>query len=706
MKPARSFLSEIDAYALLARAGFVPPRHALLHTGQMPFRDGEPVVLKGLGENLWHKTELGAVRFGEFNPRRLVAEACDMRRRIESAGHRWLGALVCQRVDMARNDALPGEGFVSLSRNEAGWVVLCGFGGLQADALAKLAPPLCWPVEWVPPGQALLELKEHLLGRIWLGRLRGTRPLTTEKNVRTLFESLWRLAKLARDDGLSLLEINPLVPDVRGRLVPLDAVGCRTPPSPRRLPPPRGFLAALEHPKRVALLGVSSKPGGVGWTILANLRRHKFAPGNLLVIKPGQAEFSGLPCIPDVRRLKRRPVDLLILAVPAPAAVETLEKLIRQGGGATAVAIVAGGIGDGADSVGLGEKLRSLLHRARAAGRWTPAVLGPNFLGHWVPGASLDSSFIPREKIPPAAPGELTLLGQSGAFLLCRRSRQPALRFRLGVALGNQMDVSFGDMLGALAARRRPGPVAAYVEGFVPGQLETIAKSVHRLTQRGSRVVIHRGGRTESGQAAATSHTGAMAGNLRFEQALLTRAGARFTSSIAEFDAALTWLGAHPWLERGPVALLTNAGFESVNGSDLLGAALPPATLDARSRASLAAMLARHGLGGLVPPRLPLDLTPMADEAAFLTAAEILLRRAAVLVVGLVPFTPRLATDETGARKFAAAFAALVRARRKPIGLVIDAGVDYDAYRAAFTAAGLPVFDRVELALAGLRVLG
>lgn len=67
---------------------------------------------------------------------------------------------------------------------------------------------------------------------------------------------------------------------------------------------------------------------------------------------------------------------------------------------------------------------------------------------------------------------------------------------------------------------------------------------------------------------------------------------------------------------RGP---LTNAGFESVNGSDYLAASgLPTATLDAEVRAELAALLARYELAGLVNPQLPLDLTPMAGEDAFL----------------------------------------------------------------------------------------
>jgi acyl-CoA synthetase (NDP forming) len=116
-------------------------------------------------------------------------------------------------------------------------------------------------------------------------------------------------------------------------------------------------------------------------------------------------------------------------------------------------------------------------------------------------------------------------------------------------------------------------------------------------------------------------------------------------------------------------------------------------------------MLARHELAGLVTPQLPLDLTPMAGEDAYLAAAEILLGTAGVLIVGVVPFTRRLDTEPAGAARFAAALASMRDAHHKPIAVAVDAGADYDGYRHAFRDAGLPVFDRVETALLGLRTL-
>lgn len=114
-----AFVSEAEAYALLARAGWIVPRHGWLDTAP-PFAAGDPVVLKGLGNELWHKSELGAVSFATFDEVALARAAEGMRTRIDAAGHRWLGALVCERIAIARAEGLPAEGFVSLSRRCAG----------------------------------------------------------------------------------------------------------------------------------------------------------------------------------------------------------------------------------------------------------------------------------------------------------------------------------------------------------------------------------------------------------------------------------------------------------------------------------------------------------------------------------------------------------------------------------------------------------
>ena len=701
-----NFLHESDAYALLARAGWAVPRHGWFDAVP-PFAPGEPIVLKGLGDELWHKSELGAVSFAAFDATALAPIARAMRARVEAAGHRWLGAMVCESIGMLHADGLPTEGFVSLSRHEAGWIALVGCGGMQAEALAAQVPPLRWPLALMTPAEAVAELERHFLGRVWLGTLRGTRALTSRGQLEAFVRSIWSLAALADREDLTLLEMNPVVLDRDGHPRPLDAVGRRGERAPARLAPPAGFLGALTNPQRVALAGVSAQPDGVGRTILEKLRRCPSLAGNIVIVKPGQPELLGVPCVPDVAALRGAPVDLLLLALPAAAAAKVLSDLIAQGGGAQVIGLVAGGLGDGADTTGLGEAVAAELHAARAAGKWTPTVLGPNFLGHWVPGRGLDTSFIPEEKLPlHAHGGPLALLAQSGAFILCRRSRNPRLRLGLGVSLGNQLDAALPDFLDALAGDENCRAVAAYVEGFAPGQLAGTMRAALKLRARGVPFVLLRAGRTAAGRAAAASHTGAMAGDLVLERELLGRAGVKFADSIAAFDAAIAWLSVFPEIKAGPVAFMTNAGVEAVNASDLATPRQPIATLTAESMAALEQLLAAEKLAGLVTPRLPLDLTPMARPPVFLRAAELLLQsNATVLLVGLVPFTRNIATEPAAATEFAHSLAARARAAGKPAGLVVDSGRDYEDFRSALAEAGLPVFARVEEAIAGLHVL-
>ncbi|HUG12974.1 MAG TPA: CoA-binding protein [Opitutaceae bacterium] len=712
-----SFVCESEAYALIGRSELAPPRHS--RTGDASrFKKGEQVVLKGLGEDVWHKSELGAVQFMAFDRADILREAAAMRERIQKAGHRWLGALVCEHIDIVRVGWLPTELLVSLSRTEAGWVVVLGAGGMSADTLGAHVAPLLWPVDAVSPVVAFSELEEHFLGRVLLGTGRGFTAVTSREKLKAMIDSIWKLAGIAEADGLNLLEMNPVAFDADGDARPLDAVGLRGARAPSRVAPPAGFIECLLSTRSVAIAGVSATPGGVGRTILDNIMRCPSLRGHIVILKPGAKNLLGFPCIRGVSALTTDPVDLLLLAIPAPAAVEVVEKLIAQGGGARVVGMVAGGIGDGADRLGFGARLSALLSDARRQGRWTPAIVGPNSMGHWVPGRGLDTTFIPREKLPEArdAGGSLALLSQSGAFLLCRRSRHHGRGLLIGAALGNQMDVSLPDVLDALVPVADCRSVAAYVEGFQPGQLAATVCAARKLAARGVRIVIHRAGRTTAGRMAAASHTGALltgnADQLMFERALLTRAGVRFSETVADFDAAIQWLAAFPKIRPGPVAMISNAGFECVTGTDALATkdgkatGFRTATLTHATTSELERMIMAEGLGGIVNPQLPLDLTPMARESACLRAAEILARGAAeTLVVGLVPFTPRLNTGGE-ARLSAAAFASVAKTCGKPIGIVIDAGEVFAEFRSAFVEQGLPVFDRFEDAIRGLRTIG
>jgi acyl-CoA synthetase (NDP forming) len=702
------FLHEGRAYGLLAAAGLRVPRHGFLESGPLPFAAGEPIVLKGIADQLWHKSDKGAVHFGPFDAEALRAEAAAMQARVSE--HPWIGGLVCEKVAFKRLAGLPTEALVSLKRDpEAGWLAVCGIGGLQADAWAALAPPLIWPLALCTPEQALADLREHWLGRTWLGRQRGTEALTDEAKLLAFLQGLWKAAEGLAREGVTLLELNPVVLDAEGLPTALDGVGTLEPGAAGApATPDPAWYQALVAPRDLVIAGVSSREGTVGRIILENAQRSKLPSGALRLIKPGAAEFLGLPCLDSVAGLAAAPTDQLIVSLPAAQTLEMVEQLCAQGGGATVVYVVAGGLGDGADTEGLGKRLVACLEAHRRAGKWTPALVGPNGLGLYSPDLDLNTLFIPDEKLPlrPKA-GHAALVSQSGAFLITRLSRRPELGLRAAVAIGNQMDLRCSDFLAGFGADPAVKVVGAYLEGFAPGDLKATAEAAKRLRASGRRLLLYKGGRSQEGMAAASSHTGALAGDHALQASVLRRSGAMLAERIEAFDAALSWLGAYAEGSPRRVAIMTNAGFESVASADLLEGPFRGSTLSEAETAALAQAIEAHGLAGLVSPRLPLDLTPMADEAAYLAGAKLLLASEAdAVVVGLVPLTRRLGTADPAAfAPFAKALADLAREAGKWLGVAVEGGALYDAYRQGLREAGLPVFLTMEEALEGLRLI-
>ncbi|MCC6513020.1 MAG: acetate--CoA ligase family protein, partial [Geothrix sp.] len=601
MHTATGFLHEGRAYGLLAAAGLRVPRHGFLEAGALPFSAGEPIVLKGIADQLWHKSDRGAVHFGPFEVAALNAEAVAMRQRV--AEHPWIGGLVCEKVAFKKLSGLPTEALVSLKRDpDAGWLVVFGIGGLQADAWAALAPPLIWPIALTTPDQALADLCSHWLGLTWLGRQRGTEALTDEAKLLAFLQGLWRAVDGLQCEGVTLLELNPIVLDSEGLPTALDGVGTLENTTPATIvPPDPAWYQALVNPQRLVIAGVSSREGTVGRIILENVRKSKLPESSLRLIKPGATEFLGLPCLASVADLASAPADQLILSLPAVQTLEAVEQLCRQGGGATVVYLVAGGLGDGADTEGLGQRLVACLEEHRRAGKWTPAVVGPNGLGLFSPDLALNTLFIPDMKLPlTAKPGHLALVSQSGAFLITRLSRRPELGLRAAIAIGNQMDVRCSDFLRGFATDAAVRVVGAYLEGFAPADLQATAQATRALRKAGRRVLLYKGGRSQEGMAAASSHTGALAGDHALQAALLRRAGAMLADQMETFDAALAWLGAYPEGRPTSVAIMTNAGFESVASADLLSGPFRGARLSESETAALAATIEAEGLAGLV----------------------------------------------------------------------------------------------------------
>lgn len=710
------FIHEIHAYELLEKVGLAMDRWGVVQEAKdmesLGFEPGQRIVIKGTALDVWHKSDLGLVEFESFEPARVWAHHERMKA-LGSAHGEYVGTLVARLVDYQKVSGMPCEALVALRKTaDAGWTLVVGIGGVLTNAWGEEIRPLLWPMALTTPEQALGDFKSHWLGRTWLGSMRQGKSLTDDAKLMAFFRGLWELVALLDAEGATLLEMNPVVLDETGRPVALDGVGtCEAkadaPAAPAGIPPERLF-ELLVKPRSIALAGISAREGTPGRMILDNLLRATMPAGSIIPIKPGEKEISGLPCLNGIEDLVQQPVDMLILCLPAAQTVQAIEQLCAQGGGAQVVYLVPGGVGDGADTEGRGTRVVQLLQERRAKGLWTPALVGPNGLGFLSSEGNLNTLFIPEIKLPfMAKGGALSLVSQSGAFLITRLSCAPQLPLRYGVSIGNQIDVRLSDFIAALGKDKQTKVVATYVEGFQPGDLLATAKAAQELAREGKWVVMYKGGRSAEGQAAASSHTGALAGDWELQKALLKRAGVIVAESMGVYDAVLSWLSAYPQGKPSRVAVMTNAGYESVVSADLLEGSIQGHHLEAPETEALKGLLLEHKLQELVAAHLPLDLTPMADEAAYLASARLVAATAAdTVLVGLVPLTMRLETRDMGKMlDFAKALAAVAQESGKRIGVAVEGGPIFEPYRQALQRAGLPVFLSMERALQGLKLL-
>ncbi|MFI1421389.1 GNAT family N-acetyltransferase [Streptomyces sp. NPDC020731] len=204
----------------------------------------------------------------------------------------------------------------------------------------------------------------------------------------------------------------------------------------------------LLAPGSVAVVGAGRAPGGVGRSILDNLRDTGFT-GRLYAVNKalgeGEEELGGVAAFRSVRDIDG-PVDLAVVAVPAERVPETVTECGEHG--VQGLVVVSAGYAEsGPDGR---DRQRALVRQARAYGM---RIIGPNAFGviNTSPDVRLNASLAPE--MP--RPGRIGLFAQSGAIGIALLSR---LHRRGGgvtgvtgvstfVSSGNRADVSGNDVL-------------------------------------------------------------------------------------------------------------------------------------------------------------------------------------------------------------------------------------------------------------------
>src|SRR5215467_5535435 len=335
-------------------------------------------------------------------------------------------------------------------------------------------------------------------------------------------------------------------------------------------------LDCMFHPRVIAVVGASRDPAKWGRRILEYTARAGFS-GSLYGVNPGVADLN-LPRVTTVPALADigQPIDLAVLARPASTTPDLVDECAALG--VKSVLITGAGFGE----LG-GEHLaaeRRIVARAREAGI---RLLGPNTFGMFV--ATSGVNLTPREHTPR---GSVAMLSQSGNVVVAmyEHARQAGIGFSACVGVGNQVDVSLGELLEYFAADQASAAIAVYVEGL-RGSGARFRTGLAACLAAGKPVVVLKAGRSGRAASAVATHTGALASDERVWQAVLADAGAiqvGSTQDLVDTLAVACSVGRH----GGRAMILTDGGGDSVMAIDWLTArGMSMATLSAETRAGL-----------------------------------------------------------------------------------------------------------------------
>jgi len=515
---------------------------------------GFPVVLKGFGAKIIHKTERGLVRLHLKDEREVLAAAGEI---AKAAGNGLEGFLV-QPLIAGRREFVAGL----VRDGQFGPVVMFGLGGVFTETLQDVSFRIA-PFDEAEAGRMLDELRASAL----LDRFRGEEAVNREQIIRAL-GGLSRLG--VEHPEVTEVDINPLIVKPDGWVTAVDALVVlrkKTKPVPALVRRDLSFLDAMLAPGSIAIIGAKRAPDD-SWQNLMGIIKNFGYQGRLYPINPGVDEIEGLKAYPDLLSLPEK-VDLVIISIPAPRVPAALEDCIASGN--RNVHIFTAGFKE----TGEEEGIRLQKEIEEIAERGGLRVIGPNCMGIYNPKLRL-TTWIPA----PAESGPVAFVSQSGGHTnnLALYAEQFGIYFSKAISYGNALTLDSTDFLEYLAHDEETKIIALYIEGVRDG-----GKLLRQITEinRIKPVIIMKGGLTESGARAVASHTGSLAGAEHIWEALFRQSGAVKVTSLEEMtDVILAFLhlGAPQGRRVGVIGTGGGVGVSSADTFTRAGLEIPTLT--------------------------------------------------------------------------------------------------------------------------------
>ncbi|MGI5507258.1 acetate--CoA ligase family protein [Lentzea sp. CA-135723] len=548
----RSSLTAPEGKRVCDAYGIATPAEALAKSseGAVAFAEeiGYPVVLKIVSPDILHKTEAGGVLVGLKN----AAEVAEGYRTIIHNARNYkadadiTGVQVQQQLPTGNE---VHEVIVGATTDETfGKIVAFGLGGILVEVLKdvtfRLAPTSAEEALSMVNGIAAAEI---------LKGVRGAEGVDAGK----LADLIHRVSDLVTDfPQLAEVDLNPVLATPAGAT----AVDVRILVDEDAAKEPVRFtqdeiLASMNRimkPSAIAVIGASNEEGKIGNSVMKNLVNGGYG-GTIYPINPKADEILDIKAFASIADVPGD-VDVAVFAIPAKFVPAALEEVGKKGvGGAI---MIPSGFGE----TGNVQLQNEIVEIARRHG---VRILGPNIYGYYYTPENLSATFC----TPYDVKGGVALTSQSGGIgmAILGFSRSAGMGVSSIVGVGNKADIDEDDLLTFFESDPNTQLVAMHLEDLKDGR--SFAETAKRVSEK-KPVVVLKAGRTDQGAKAASSHTGALAGNDRVYDDILRQSGvirAPGLNDLLEYARGIPLL-ATPKGEN--VVIITGAGGSGVLLSD------------------------------------------------------------------------------------------------------------------------------------------
>jgi acyl-CoA synthetase (NDP forming) len=578
--------NEIDSKALLSRYGFdttapalaTSESEAMAHAG----RSGSAVAMKIVSASIVHKVAAGGVALN-VPPADAGATFARLMESVRASHPNAAidGVLIEEMIPAgleifigARHDAQFGD------------VVLLGFGGSQVERGPK-------------PSLALAPIDERGADDLVRRAIDNEGGKLDSSLRQILIRYLMTVAGpggMLEVERLAELDINPIIFGT-GRAVAVDAVVAARGGSDLETSAPSvsvgdavanrrkrtAGLGALFEPASIAFVGASTAREKLGYRIIRNILDFGYR-GKVYPVHPTATEICGVKAYPTVESIPDD-VERSFVMVGAAQVPDMVAACARKG--VKVAQVLTAGFSEWSGDASRADTLEAQLKAV--LGSTDMRMVGPNCIGTFSASSRIAMG-APRSC--PTKPGNITFISQSGTFAgdVVRRATVQGIPVGRVLSCGNCFDLDLLDYLLFCESDPNTELIAFYAETITnPGLFFRVAERVAKP------IVMLKGGTTEQGLAAASSHTAALATDEVLWRAAVRQAGILQVDGIGELMDALLIFSAHGELRDNRLGIFGSGGGVSVTASD---AAARAGMIIPRLGAETAAALNRFGVPG------------------------------------------------------------------------------------------------------------